>query len=157
MNRAALLALALIVPAQPLFADFHEVRKELRKIGFEQTWIPFLGLARGLVRVVHPKGVHDFQLAVYESTPDVGGDEIDRVMRRFAGKGFTPLVRVKSNRSGESVLIYARPSRNEKIVELIVLTRERGEAVLMRIAADAEIVGREMGVPEKIADGLARR
>jgi Domain of unknown function (DUF4252) len=154
MSRKIVLTLALaamIVAAQPLRADdFHRVARGLRTLGFERTWIPFMGLARTFVKIAHPKGVHDFQIAVYEKTPDVTGEEVERMIKSRIARGFSPLVRVYSSRRGESVFIYARPSRDNRTVELIVLSHEPNETVLVRVTADAEKVGRELGVPEKV-------
>jgi hypothetical protein len=100
-----------------------------------------------MVRVVQPSGVHDFQIAVYENTPDVSELEIERVVTAQVGKGYSRLVRVRSNRSGESVFIFARPGRDARVIELLILAREREETVLVRLVADAEIVGREMIQP----------
>lgn len=158
MNRriAVALLVAFTLTAQPLFADFHRVARGLHKLGFERTWIPFMGLARTLVRVVQPKGVHDFQVAVYERTPSVTGADIEQMLVRQMGRGYAPLVRVFSARKGESVFIYARPARDARIVDLIVLAHERNETVLVRLTADAEVVGRELGAPQEIRQLAAR-
>ncbi|HUP47925.1 MAG TPA: DUF4252 domain-containing protein [Thermoanaerobaculia bacterium] len=148
--RLALAAMILTFAAQPVLADFSRVAVGLRSLGFERTWIPFLGLARSVVWMVQPKGIHDFQIAIYEKTPDVTGAEIERMIRTRMGRGYSPLVRVHSARKGESVFIYARPSRNGRIVELLILAHERNETVLVRVAADAEIVGRELARPENV-------
>lgn len=154
MSRKIVVTLALaamILAAQPVQADdFHRVASGLRTLGFERTWIPFMGLARTFVKIAHPKGVHDFQIAVYEKTPDVTGEEVERMVKSRIARGFSPLVRVYSSRRGESVFIYARPSRDNRTVELIVLSHEPNETVLVRVTADAEKVGRELGVPEKV-------
>ena len=136
--------------AQPLLADFHDVAVGLRKLGFERTWIPFFGVARSLVRAVRPRGVRDIQVAIYENTPAVTGAAIEQMLQRHVGRGFTPLVRVFSARKGESVFVYARPARDLRTVELIVLTHERNETMLMRLAADAEAIGREISMPSKM-------
>ena len=144
---AATLSLLIAVPAQ---ADFSRVAVGLHRLGFERTWIPFLGLARTMVRVAAPNGVHDFQLAVYENTPDVSAADIEKMMSSHVGRRWSPLVRVRSEKKGESVLIYARPGSSERIVELLVLAHERGETVLLRLVADAKIVAREFGNPAEI-------
>jgi hypothetical protein len=137
------LALLLAVPAQ---ADFADIARALdRELG-SRTWIPFLGLGRVLVRAVRPNGVHDFQLAVFERTrqsPDP--QALERIVARGVEKGFAPLVRVRSNRQGEAVFIWARPNR--RCIELIILAHERDETVLVRVDADAEKVAREFGEP----------
>ncbi|HEX6179283.1 MAG TPA: DUF4252 domain-containing protein [Thermoanaerobaculia bacterium] len=148
---ALFVALALsIVVSVPAQADFSRVAVGLRKLGFERTWIPFLGFARAMVRVVAPNGVHDFQLAVYENTPDVSPADLERMVATHVGRQWSPLVRVRSQKKGESVFVYARPSRDERIVELLVLAHERGETVLVRLVADTQIVAREFGNPVEI-------
>jgi hypothetical protein len=160
MTRRVVLAtalVALVLSAQPLQADdFHKVASGLRSLGFERTWIPFMGLARTFVKIAHPKGVHDFQVAVYENSPRVTGDEVERMIKSRVARGFSPLVRVYSKEKGESVFVYARPSRDSRTVELIVLAHEPGETVLVRVTADAAKVGRELGVPEKVSHIAAR-
>jgi hypothetical protein len=156
-RRISIVALfALTLAAQPLFADFSRVAHGLHRLGFERTWVPFLGLARSFVRVVHPKGVYDFQVAMYENTPSVSGVEIEKMLKKSVGAGFTPLVRVYSSKKGESVFIYARPSADVRKVELLVLSHEPGETVLVRVSADAAIVGRELGVPERVGQIASR-
>ena len=156
MSRRAVLTVtlaALLLAAQPIHADdFHRVASGLRTLGFERTWIPFMGLARTLVKVVHPKGVHDFQIAVYENSPRVTGAEVEQMIKSRIARGFTPLVRVYSAAKRESVFIYARPRSDARIVELLVLSHEPGETVLVRVTADAEKVGRELGTPKKIGE-----
>lgn len=154
---AAALVVVFTLAAQPAFADFNRLAGGLRTLGFERTWIPFLGIARSLVRVVQPKGVNDFQIAVYERAPRVSGDVIEKMIRTRMGAGFSPLVRTYSARKGESVFVYARPSRDARTVELIVLSHERNETVLVRVSADAEIVGRELGAPERLHQSMASR
>ena len=142
-----LLTLLVTIPAQ---ADFGDIARALdRRLG-GRTSIPFLGLGRFLVWTVRPRGVHDFQLAVYENVRnEVDPREIEQLLARGVEKGFAPLVRVRSNRSGESVFVWARPGRS--CIELIVLVHERDEAVLVRVDADAETVAREFGEPRRVA------
>ncbi len=62
MNKRLLIVVTLLI-ALPLYADFRSIERTLRARLGEPTWIPFLGLVRVASNVVHPKGVHDFQLA----------------------------------------------------------------------------------------------
>lgn len=151
MTRRLLACAAAIVistaAAAPARADFSRVAVGLRTLGFQRTWIPFLGFARMMVRAVQPNGVHDFQLAVYENSPPVTAVDLERMVRTHMGKSYAPLVRVHSSRKGEAVFIYARPGRSERLIELLILAHEREETVLVRLIADAEVVGREIGEP----------
>ena len=157
IRRMLTAATLLLVIAQPAFAGFREIAGTLEgQFGFRRTWIPFLGMARLAVWTVHPKGVHDFQLAVYEKTPDVDARDIERMLERNVAKGFMPLVRVHSARRGEWSFIYARPARNGRTVELLVLTHDGDETVLVRVAADTEVVARELDNPIEVRQ-IARR
>ena len=149
-KRAALALVLLLVAAQPVFAGFSDIALGLeREFGFRRTWIPFLSFARFAVWTVHPKGIHDFQLAVYEKTPDVDPRAIATMLHDRIPRGFSPLVRVHSRR-GEWSFIYAKPSKDGKIIELLVLAHDGGETVLVRVAADAELVTRELDNPGKV-------
>ena len=149
-KRAALALLLLLVAAQPVFAGFSDIASGLeREFGFRRTWIPFLSFARFAVWTVHPKGIHDFQLAVYEKTPEVDPLAIATMLQDRLPRGFSPLVRVHSRR-GEWTFIYARPSNDGRIIELFVLAHENDETVLVRVAADAEIVTRQLDNPGKV-------
>ena len=155
-KRAAFAVLLLLVAAQPVFAGFSDIAAGLeREFGFRRTYIPFLSFARFAVWTVHPKGIHDFQLAVYEKTPDVDPRAVAAMLEDRVPRGFTPLVRVHSRR-GEWSFIYARPSKNGKIIELLVLAHDDDETVLVRVSADAEIVTRELDNPGNVKQ-IARR
>lgn len=151
IKRSIVAATLLLLLAQPAFAGFRDIAGTLEdEFGFRRTWIPFLGMARLAVWTVHPKGVHDFQLAVYENRPDVDPRDVERMLARKVPKGFMPLVRAHSARKGEWSFIYARPARNGRTVELLVLAHDGDETVLVRVAADTEIVARELDNPIKV-------
>jgi len=146
MTKAAIAAVISILLAAPLQADFGQIARSLDSHLGSRMWLPFLGLGRFFVRTIHPKGIHDFQLAVFEDhRRRIDPLELEELMQRGTGKGFAPLVRVRSNRSGENVFIYARPrGRN---VEMMILVHERDETVLVRLVANAEVAIREFGGP----------
>jgi hypothetical protein len=155
MTRRVVTALMTILLAAPLYADFGTIARSLDARLGSRTWIPFLGFGRFLVCAVHPKGVHDFQLAVFERRRrDVDPAELEELMRRGAGKEFSRLVRVVSQRTGETIVVYARPRGNN--IELIVLSHERDETVLVRVVANAEIVAREFGDPRGVVKLASR-
>jgi hypothetical protein len=145
MNKRLLIAALLIAVAAPLYADFNSIERALTVRLGEPTYIPLLGLIRLGTWVVHPKGVHDIQLAVFEG-PRHGFDsvEIERIVSREVPKGYSPLVRTRS-RNGECAFIYARP-RGDR-VELLVVAHDAGDGdtTLIRVDVDAVRVAREMG------------
>ena len=141
---AAVAVAASLMTAVPAHAEFPDLARALEGRLGRRTFIPFLGLARTLVRVVSPRGVHDFQLAVFEDAPRLEGLELQQLMERYAGKGFTPMVRVRSHE--ETTFVYARPGRGD-LLELTVLTRDGQDTVLVRVTVDGKTLAREMGEP----------
>lgn len=146
MNKRLLIAVSLLI-ALPLSADFRSIERALRTRLGAPTWIPFLGLARVASNVVHPKGVHDFQLAVFEHGGAFDGQEAALLMSREAA-GFTQLVHARSR--GEWTFVYCRPGVAGR-VELLILTSDSNETVLVRCDVDAQTFADEMDEPEKLA------
>jgi hypothetical protein len=139
---AALVLAFVIVPSA--HADFAAVAKALdAQKGVDRVWIPFLGLARFVVRVASPKGVHDFQLVTFSGADRLEARAVNQMMRDKLGVGFSPLVRARS-KNGEWSFIYARPKPDGKRFELIVLTHDREDTVLVRVEVDAEVLSREI-------------
>jgi hypothetical protein len=146
---AALLVLSTLVVV-PAHASFSSIARSLDARLGTRTWIPFLGFARVALWMIAPKGLHDFQLAVWEGkSGSIEGVEIERIVRRGVGEGFTPLVRVRSNRKGEQVFVYAKTLR-EDVIELVVLVHEPHDTVLVRVTADAAVVARDFGQPRRV-------
>jgi hypothetical protein len=141
-----LLALVLFAAAAlPLHADFDEVARAIsHEHGLHRRWIPFLGLARVAVWMVDPAGVHDFQLVTFEGGDAADPRRLGDIMRSKIGPGFAPLVQVWSRRTREWSFIYAKPSANGKRVDLMVLTHDDEDTVLVRVEVDTEAVAREL-------------
>ena len=145
MNSRHLIIAALLIAALPLYADFDSVVREVQSHrGLHRVSIPFLGIARFAVWIVHPEGVHDFQLATFEGNSDeMDGRVIGEMLTRNAGAGFRPLVRVRSNRrGGEWTYIYARPAGDE--FELMIATHDHSETTVVRALVDVDRLQRAM-------------
>jgi hypothetical protein len=141
----ALLAVLLI--AAPLRADFASIAEAIdAQPGVHRITIPFLGFARAAVWMVHPKGVHDFQLVNFEGAEHLDINALQAMMRREIPRGFTPLVRVHSKRNGEWNFIYARPVAHTDRIELIILSHDHEDTVLVRVDVDATMVAKEIRV-----------
>jgi len=147
IKRLVLSALLVTIIALPTYADFAAVARAIDgQRGVDRVWIPFLGLARAVVRVVRPEGVHDFQLVTFTNTDKVDAQELRKIMQEKAGPGFKPLVQVWSRRSGDWSFIYARPSANADRMELMILASDDEEqTVLVRVDIDMSIIARELG------------
>ena len=129
----ALLAVFLSIPAQ---AGFDGVLAGLESRLGRTLWIPFFGFARTFVRVGHPRGVHDVQIAVFEGKGRLDPGELDTLMRSRAGRDYAPLVRVRSRKQRESTIVYARP--HGQLLELLVLTNDSDDTVLVRVVVDPD-------------------
>jgi hypothetical protein len=153
IRRAALVLAAVLSVAMPVHAEFSDLAHALDARLGNRTWVPMLGFARMIVRIIEPQGVKDFQLAVFEDAPRVEGRELEQLMQRHVGKGFTPLVRVRSHQ--ESSFVYARPMKGDRM-ELTVLTQDGKDTVLVRVAVSAEAVAKQLGNAHGVT-ALARR
>lgn len=143
MSRILAAVLSLVVTL-PVFADFSAVARALESQGVNRISIPFLGLARLMVRMAQPEGIHDFQLATFEGGDDLDPKLVADIIRTKAGNGFRPLVQVWSRRSNEWSFIYVRPSGNAERLELMILARDGSETALVRVDVDANIIAREL-------------
>ena len=156
---AALVALAVAVPlAVPAYADFGAVARAIdAEKGVKRVWIPFLGIARLAVWVVHPEGVRDFQLVTFEGAHKVAPERLQQVMNEKLGKGFVPLVRVWSKKAGKKdwSFIYVRPHGQDRI-ELVILAHDDEDTALVRVDVDAEVLARELDDPRGVTR-MARR
>lgn len=151
MTRRILAAAALLIAAMPLHAGFLEVAHAVQaKRGVHRVWIPFLGIARAAIWMARPVGVHDFQLATFEGADDLDPRELAEIMRERAGREYQPLVQVRSARSGEWSFIYAKPSRNGSRVDILILTHDHDDTVLVRVDVDADVLMREMKKPRNV-------
>ena len=157
-KRVAGVLVLLVVAALPLRADFASIARALDgQHGMKRVSIPFLSIARLAVWFVAPEGVHDFQLATYE-----GGDAVDpralhAIMKQQVGSGFVPLVQVWSKKSSEWSFIYVRPSKRSDRLELMILTRDSSETVLVRVDVDAALIARELMEEPRDVTEMARR
>jgi hypothetical protein len=140
MTRRLALALLVACLAVPAHAGFNEVLGGLESRLGHATWIPLFGIARIGVRVVHPDGVHDVQLAVFEGKGSFDPLDADRLMRSQIGSDYSPLVRVRSKHDREWSFIYAKARGN--LMELVVLTNDGDDTVLVRVVVDPEVVSR---------------
>src|ERR1700736_2603006 len=106
------LAFAIALAAATAHADFDQlVRAVESQRGLHRIWTPGIGLVRLGVRIVHPDGVHDFELAVFEGETQFDDAQFNAILRTSPD---TPIVRVHSNHSGETAIIWARPVGNSR-------------------------------------------
>ncbi|HUP65991.1 MAG TPA: hypothetical protein VM557_12015 [Thermoanaerobaculia bacterium] len=131
------------------------VRAVESEAGVRRQSIPFLGLARTGVRMIHPKGVRDFRLAVFETGNVEVSERVDRAIASIAGRGWSPLVRV-TGRNGERTAIWMRSSLQGEGIEMIVFSHDASESVIIQLEMDPEAVMRGLIEEPAALAGTAR-
>jgi hypothetical protein len=153
-RRLGLVLLAILLSVPAYAAGFDDVLAGLESRLGRTTWIPFFGLARTVVRVGHPSGVHDIQLAVFEGKVRLDPADLDSLMRSRAGRDYAPLVRVRSRHDHEATFVYARP--NGELIDLMVLTNDGDDTVLVRVVVNPDVVTRYIDNDPRSVAQLAR-
>jgi hypothetical protein len=100
--------------------------------------IPFMGLARFAVKLIHPAGVKNIKVAIFEEldhVPAAGNNELNAIMRNALSAEWQPLVRIRS-RDGEQMYVYA--TEDSKSVNLMVVNIDGSDAVVARVQLSPE-------------------
>ena len=151
-KHAALLALVLFA-AVPLHAGFKDVVHAVEvRTQMHPTYVPFLGIARLAVWIIHPDGVYDFQLATFDgvSRTPIDFDDFTATIRKAAGAGFRPLVQTRSKRNGEFTYILAKPVDDNR-VEFMLATHDHSDTVVVRAVIDADKMLAHINEPHSFA------
>ena len=146
MNRRIALTLALtLLAAGSASADFNSLLRVIEaQPGLHRVWTPGISLVRFGVLMIHPEGVHDFQLAVFEGHGRFDRRDFEAVLRSSPDR---PMIRVRSNRTGETALIWAHPVGRD-LVEMIMLAHDpNDDTVVLRAVIDGEVLAREISDP----------
>jgi len=146
MSKPTILAISLVLfAAATASADFNSLLRVVeRQPGMHRLWTPGISLVRLAVRVVHPEGVHDFQLAVFEGDGRFDGHDFEAIL---GTSGDRPMVQVHSNRTGETAVIWARPVGSD-LVEMVLLAHDPNDnTVVLRAVINGETLAREISDP----------
>ena len=136
-------ALAAGLFAIPLHAGFGDVVDAIERTpGLHRTTIPFFGLARFVVRVAHPKGVHDLQLATFEGDGTVDRRDVAAILRDSIRDGYSPIVQTHSKRTGEFTFIFARPLHDN--IDMLIVTHDNSDTTVVRAVVDSDVFAREI-------------
>jgi hypothetical protein len=129
--------------ALPMRGGFDEVVDAISKTtGIHRTPIPFFGLARFAVRVAHPRGVHDIQLATFEGHGTVDRRDVAAILRDSIRDGYRPIVQTRSNRNGEFTFIFARPDGST--VDMLIVTHDHADTTVVRAVVDGDVFAKEI-------------
>ena len=129
--------LAVSLPLIGFDRDFDSLVHNMEsEYGAKRKYIPFIGFANFLVKVVRPAGASDFKLAVFDHVDPNLHPSPERLDETVLPQGWRPFIRVQSHRKGERVQIYARPSHRDH--ELLITTLDRDDAVVIRMRVNPE-------------------
>ena len=151
MSKRLGVALAFLLAAASVRADFDSlVRVVGASRGLHRIWTPGISLARFGVRLIHPAGVHDFQIAMFDGDGHV---DFERVLMTSSA---VPIVRTHDNRTGETAVIWARPLSGD-LVEMLLLAHDpKDQTVVLRAVVNGETLAKEIADPKRVRADLSR-
>lgn len=157
----ALILLALLAigfshaAAQDKGGGFDAIAKHLKtRYQAKKRSIPFLGLARFGVRIIHPAGVKSFSVTLFEdlkNTNELPDSELSSVMRNSLSAEWQPLVSIRE-RKGDQVYIYATEAGKD--IQLAILIINEREAALARVKVDPAAVRKFIDNPKILGISL---
>ncbi|MGA7617382.1 MAG: hypothetical protein WBX15_19630 [Thermoanaerobaculia bacterium] len=135
--RALSIALLGVVVAIPARAGFDEIAREIGSIPrVTRTGIPFMGLGRIAIRIMHPDGVHDVKLATFENVPATR--DVVAIARRLAGPEWQPIVVASSRRDGERTVVFAAPAGS--LVRMLIVSQDSDETTVVELKSDPDVL-----------------
>lgn len=151
--RSRLLAVLLLASCSLFSADrdFDRVVAAVEThYGVKRMHIPLMGVANLFVKVARPAGASSFKLAIFENlnTADRYGDsgDLERLFDDLSRRGLHPVVRVHSQRSGESTFICT--GEVGKSTKLLIATFERNQATVIECQVNIDLLMKTIAAPE---------
>jgi hypothetical protein len=152
----AIVLAIVVVPAATVRAESDSFNSLVRSLkshdDVEVTSPPMMWLARLVVKAAQPEGVMDVRLATFEGSglSRVAGDEsFTRLLQRVSDEGWSPLVKVRSRKSGELSAVHVRQHRGR--LSLLVVAVSRGDGVIVEATVKPETFSRWLEEPRLIA------
>lgn len=140
-----------VTPARANFDDI--VRAVESRYNVHRTWIPMFGLVRFALWVARPGGVSDVQLATFQDAHFDDMQGLADIVRRNAGEPMQPLVQTRSNRNGETTLIYARPLGGDRVA-LLVFAHDHDDTTLVRVVVSMDKFSEAVNHPHRLVADL---
>lgn len=150
--RPILLAALLLAPVAAPAAD-REFRQIVYRLSehYQKRPMRGMGFLGFLANCFSPSGVSRLKMAIFEDVEagkPLAGD-FEGFLKATVGPDFQPFVTVRSNREGEQVYIYAREVGER--TELLLVSAQRTEAVVMKVRIAPEALEKWMSEPGKMA------
>ena len=118
----------------------------------KRTHIPLFGFMKPIIKMSGPAGAKTLDLAVFEDQDFYGSGqsdtEFDSRVRQILSSAWQPIVRMHSRKDGERVDIYIKTAGKD--LRVMLLTRERDEAVLLQAKLDPNRLGEWLENPERM-------
>ena len=151
---AATLFLALVPAASAGDPDFKAIVRSVEsELGIRRMHIPLFGTAMFCVRVAHPGGAKQLDMAIFDEAdyamPDA--ERFDQIIRNAVGNRWTPMIRVKER--DELTYIYAKVEKHDW--KLILATFEPREATLIHLKVDPKRLGDLFDEPKHAGKSLS--
>ena len=143
MSKRILFVVTLVFAAASARADFDSLVRAVESTrGLHHIWMPGMGFVRLAVRMAHPEGVYDLQLARFSGD---GRVDFEQVIRSSSA---TPMIRTHDNRTGETAVIWARALHGDLVEMLIFANDPSDETVVVRVVVSGEMITRELADPK---------
>src|SRR5262249_51623273 len=137
--------------------DFGMIVRNVEKhYGARQKKIPMLGLAGFAVRLIHPAGVKNFKLAVFEEQ-DFAPGERDRAFEKTVSASINskwkPMMQARSRSSGNRTYVYTHQAGKD--FEMLTVTISKRQAIVAQAKVDPVAVSKFINKPELLGISLA--
>ncbi len=155
MRRAAVVLVVFVLALPAAAADeFGAVVKAIEQhYGIRRSHPHLLGFFMVFAKpAAWGSGAHGLKLAVFEDERrdfSASAEDLDSIVAGALGPKWQPFVRVRSQRSGETSVIYA--SFAGKQMRMIMASLERGEISLVHVRIGEKAIGEWMDDPESQA------
>jgi hypothetical protein len=142
------------IGATPARANFDDIVRAVEtRYNVHRTSIPMFGLVRFALWVARPGGVSDVQLATFEDAHFDDMPGLAEIVRRNAGEPMQPLVQTRSNRNGETTLIYARPLGGDRVA-LLVFAHDHSDTTIVRVVVSMDKFAQTVNHPHNVVADL---
>jgi|SRR5579864_964140 len=147
MKGAAVLALLACGAANAGGHEFKDVVNAIcEQFQTKPMHIPMMGLAKFVVKVAHPAGTKQLDLAIFENLDDSKGDGADLIdsIRLAVGKDWKPFVQVRGE-NDDNVLVYMAGKGAD--AKLLVVTAQHDETMVIEVRVSPEAMQKWMTSP----------
>jgi VWFA-related protein len=118
--------------------------------------IPFLGLAGFAVKLIHPAGVKNFKLAIFENQdfrPDGRDRSFERAVTEKLNSKWKPMVRSRDRSSGSRAYVYTNQAGKD--IEMLTVTFSNNQAIVAQARVNPEAMSRFIDKPELMGIALS--